>query len=168
MIGTKIILVGMPGAGKSTFGKHLAAALDYQFVDLDHAIEALSGKTIPDLFSISENLFRQKETETLEHVISEKQSSVIASGGGTPCFNDNMKLILEQSISIFLDPPMSVLISRTEKEAHRPLLQGKNVKDRLEELYKKRKAFYDKANIKLTTEELDPHKVVNLISIIKS
>ncbi len=158
----------MPGAGKSTFGKRLARVLDYDFIDLDDAIEQYARQSIPQLFESGEDHFREQESATLKSIIDDARPMVIASGGGTPCFNDNMSLILEHGISVFLDPPLEVLIRRTEKETHRPLLQGRDLKERLRELYSQRQAFYQLANIHLTDESPDPQGVINLFGSIRN
>jgi shikimate kinase len=98
----KIVLVGMPGSGKSTFGKQLAQQLNFVFVDLDHVIEKETGKSISDIFQQEgEGKFRELESFYLEKCLDGVEGFILATGGGTPCFNDNMDLINKESVSIF-------------------------------------------------------------------
>lgn len=158
----------MPGAGKSTFGRQLADVLKYDFADLDDVIEARTGKRIPELFKVSEEYFREEETAALQEVMAGEKPLIIASGGGTPCFNDNMNVIRKHAISVFLDPPMTILIHRTEQESHRPLLQGKDVTQRLAELYAERESYYQQAHIRLKEATPSAQKVIDLIDSIRN
>ena len=100
---TNIYMLGMPSSGKSTLGRQLAKELNYDFIDLDKRIEVIEGKRIPEIFSIEgEEYFRKVESEQLRKIPSDNKL-VIATGGGTPCFNDNMAFIKSSGISIFLD-----------------------------------------------------------------
>ena len=97
-----IVIVGFPGAGKSTIGKRLAEKLDMTFVDLDIYVEEKYHTAIPLLFQrYGESAFRTLESVALEEVLTIK-NAVIAVGGGTPCFHDNMTKINANAFSIYL------------------------------------------------------------------
>jgi len=131
-----IILVGMPGCGKSTVGKLLAKKTCRGFVDLDNVIIQKAGKSIPDIFKEQgEASFRELEHACLAEV-SKKSSLVIASGGGTPVFHNNIRLIRQNSTVIFLKRDISTL----DKNG-RPVSQTND----LSELYLKRLPFYQKS-----------------------
>ena len=81
----------MPGSGKSTMAKFLCSQISLSFYDLDLEIEKNEGKNIREIFKENgENYFREIETFTLKKIIKEKNNFILATGGGTPCFNDNM------------------------------------------------------------------------------
>ena len=144
----RIFLTGMPGSGKSTSGKMLADKLDYPFVDLDNVIEAREGTTISSIFEQKgEDYFRKLESESLKLTIEANQKLVLSTGGGTPCFLDNLELMKNYGKVIFLDIPLKVLAERLQKEIHRPLLQtDKELNERLEELYNQRIGVYRQAD----------------------
>ena len=110
-----IFLVGMPSSGKSTLGKELARNLGYSFTDMDKLIETREQKTINEIFSSKgEDYFRELEKKIL-HTIQPTQSTVIATGGGVPCFHQNMDYIKENGISIFLNVDIDDLAKRIYK-----------------------------------------------------
>ncbi|MEP2025618.1 shikimate kinase, partial [Reichenbachiella sp.] len=87
----KIFLIGMPGSGKSTLGKELAEKLGRNFFDLDAEIERMAGWVIPDIFAqVGEDYFRELENSVLLMLIRLNEPAVIATGGGAPCFYDNI------------------------------------------------------------------------------
>src|SRR5688572_8772700 len=109
----KIFLIGMPGSGKTTLGKELAAHLFIDFVDLDAEIEKTEQKSIAEIFSRQgESHFRLVEARLLREWAAGSASFVMATGGGAPCFHKGIETINEYGISIFLDCPVSTLIDR--------------------------------------------------------
>lgn len=146
----KIYLVGMPGSGKSTIGRPLALQLNVPFVDLDACIEQREGKSIPDIFRESGELyFRQVEAEELRNWASSSESFVMATGGGAPCFYDGMGVITQTGVSIYLNIPLPELVRRTGDKTHRPLLEGDSVEEKLAALLKEREAVYKKASFEI-------------------
>lgn len=113
------------GSGKSHTGKHLAELLRFDFLDLDAEIERAAGKTISEIFaSEGEKTFRQTEHEVLLSTAN-RRNTVIATGGGAPCFHNGMNWMNAHGTTVFQDPPLSVLITRlTAGREHRPLLQS--------------------------------------------
>ena len=122
----RIAFVGYMGSGKSTIGKLLAAHLRLPFVDLDNVIEQQEQLSIADLFKMKgEDYFRACESKTLRALLIDTPAFVLATGGGTPCFFDNMKLLNEQSITIYLDCDATAIHARiTSSEQTRPLFSS--------------------------------------------
>lgn len=124
----KIFLIGMMGTGKTYWCKKLAKKLKVGGYDLDFLIESHEERSIAEIFAEEgEAYFRRAESRIL-HWFKEKKSFVLATGGGTPCFLENMQWMNEQGITVWIDEPVEVLVARLlpEKE-HRPLI--KNLSD---------------------------------------
>ncbi len=147
-----ISLVGMPAAGKTTFGKCLAKELQYQFIDLDHEIEKHTQQPITAFFKQEgETKFREVEQEILHQYLT-CQNTVLAVGGGTPCFYDNIAQLVNHSLCIYLLSDLKEVTERicSEKEATRPLfahLAPTEIFERLEQMYEERHPFYAQAHI---------------------
>lgn len=148
----KIFIIGFMGSGKSTVGKKLARFLNFRFIDLDREIELEAGCSIPKIFGESgEEYFRKMEQETLCKVISLQENIVVSTGGGTPCYFDNIKLINNSGISIYLKMEVSALCHRVQNSTvNRPLLKDLDEeaqKTKVEELLTERSVFYEQAGI---------------------
>lgn len=120
----------MPGSGKTTLGRRLAAHFALPFLDLDAAIEARAGRRIPAIFAAEgEAYFRQLEAATLREVMAPQPGGplVLATGGGTPCFHENMGVLQAAGLTLWLDVPVRVLASRLQASdlTSRPLLAGR-------------------------------------------
>src|SRR5680860_1043366 len=99
----RIYLIGYMGCGKSTLGRRLSNYLGLQFVDMDHYIEERNCKTIPQIFKEEGEVeFRKKERKALEE-LSEFTDIVIATGGGAPCFFDNVELMNKSGHTVYLN-----------------------------------------------------------------
>jgi shikimate kinase len=154
----RIFLIGYMGAGKTTTGRELAKTLGLDFIDLDQFIQARYQKTISGLFQeFGENEFRNIERNVL-HEVGEFEDVVVSTGGGTPCFFDNMEYMNRAGTTVYLKATPEALSSRlnTCKEK-RPLIKDKNE----EELYnyvvenlRKRNPYYSQALIIFETEEV--------------
>ena len=171
----KIVVVGLPGSGKSTLGKELASQLGFTFYDLDDLIEEREKMSIADIFyKEGEGYFRDIESNVLKISLQGGESIVLATGGGTPCFNDNMKIINKYGISVFLDVPINNVISRlTENELQlRPLFQGLDAGEilaKLKNLHADRVHHYEQAKIKLSGEDIPIELLISeLMSHFKS
>jgi len=147
----KIYIIGFMGSGKSTAGRKLAASLGWSFIDLDRRIEETAGKTIPQIFAQDgEDHFRKIEAEVLRSLGQDKKI-VVSTGGGTPCYGDNMDYMLKTGVTVYLKMTPDQLAKRllgTSDE--RPLL--KNIPDDrlpgfIEEKLAFREQWYGKANI---------------------
>lgn len=148
-----IFLIGLPSSGKSTLGKKLARLLDYRFVDMDKLIEKDQGMIIHDIFSQKgEPYFREVESRILKATI-ENRRVVIATGGGAPCFFDNMDFIKKSGISIFLDVHPIELAKRIQHHGKddRPLLSNAvSLEKELEQKYQQRLPFYSRADFTIS------------------
>lgn len=121
----RIFLIGFMGSGKSHVGRQLAASMGMDFLDLDVQIEKDQQRSIRQIFEQEgEATFRQIEREALHHLVLQ-ENLIVACGGGTPCFFDNMDWMNKQGITIYLQTPVSILVQRLKPEKnHRPLLQN--------------------------------------------
>lgn len=155
----RIYLIGYMGCGKSTLGRRLSEHLGLQFVDMDHYIEERNCKTIPQIFSEEgEAEFRKKERKALEE-LSEFTDIVIATGGGAPCFFDNIDLMNKTGNTIYLNIDPKILADRLLKsKTERPLIKGKS-RDELvafiDDTLKKRNEFYLQAKYQITEPDID-------------
>lgn len=120
-----IFLVGYMASGKTTLGRRLADKLGYRFVDMDEHFEQVSSYSVPEYFDLfGEEDFRQEERELLSTLLT-MQDTVIATGGGLPCFHDNMDRMNAHGTTVYLRVPASVLWRRLLGSAHdRPLLRN--------------------------------------------
>lgn len=125
MESTHIYLVGYMGCGKSYWGKQLADSLNFDFVDLDDLIEEREGMTIPDIFSqFGETSFREIEQRALLSTKDLKQPTVISTGGGAPCFHDNMSVMNAIGQTLFLEASPLVLKQNILKsDDERPIVK---------------------------------------------
>ncbi|WP_031527294.1 shikimate kinase [Dyadobacter crusticola] len=160
-----IVLVGMMSSGKTTLGKKLARSLGFQFVDLDKLIEKDQQMEISAIFSSKgESYFREVESRILNETAVRKDI-VLASGGGTPCFFDNMQVINSMGVSVFLDVPAADLARRIESHGKddRPILSGTtSLRDTLEQKIKERLPFYQQAHLTLKGE-IDVNQLLNAL-----
>lgn len=124
----KIFIIGYMASGKTTFGKALAEKTGKPFIDLDQYIEEKTGKTISEIFAEKgEAEFRMLEKDMLKEVVEEEKDAVIACGGGTPCFHNNIEYLNENGLTVFLETSIPVLISRLQAEnSKRPIVAGKS------------------------------------------
>lgn len=152
-----VFLIGMPGVGKTYWGKRLADHLGVDFTDLDTYIEKKEKASIATLFEIDgEEGFRDKEQQYLQRLINTAaQDAVVACGGGTPCFYNNMDSMLASGTVIYLQAPINYLERNLEREAgKRPLLTNGNVAQTLTALLQTRKEDYERAHHILQTENI--------------
>ncbi|RYD93043.1 MAG: shikimate kinase [Sphingobacteriales bacterium] len=121
-----IFFVGFMGCGKTTWGRKLAAHLGYTFIDLDHVLEEKAGMRIADYFSsFGEDAFRQLETSVLKET-EYPDNTVISTGGGLPCFFDNMQWMNAHGKTAYIRLSPKTLAQRLESsKTERPVLQGK-------------------------------------------
>jgi shikimate kinase len=163
----RIYLIGYMGCGKSTLGLKLARELNLTFIDLDKYLEERNYKTVPQLFSeLGEEGFRLRERRALEEV-SEFTDVVVATGGGAPCFFDNMELMNRTGTTVFLDIPTNVIAERLLKsKTERPLIAGKSKAELIrfiQESLEKRKAFYQQALIRISKPETALKEIISII-----
>ena len=139
---TRLILIGMMGAGKTTVGRELARRLNLRFADCDHELIARTGVSVPIIFEFEgEAGFRQRESRLLAELLDESDI-VIATGGGIVLDPANRALLSERGTVIYLNVPPHVLWERTRRDRNRPLLQVENPRERIEELHHQRDPLY--------------------------
>lgn len=164
----RIYLIGYMGSGKSHLGWNFSNHLGVQFVDMDNYIEERNCKTIPQIFAEDgEAEFRKKERKALEE-LSEFTDIVIATGGGAPCFFDNIDLMNESGKTIYLNIDPKILADRLMKsKTERPLIKGKSREELvafIDETLKKRNEFYKQAKFYITEPDIDLDKLKEMIS----
>lgn len=166
----KIFLIGMPGSGKTTTGKLLAEKLKLPFVDLDVEIERSEGQPINQIFERKkEDYFRQIESLTLKKFCSSPESFVMSTGGGAPCFHDNMAQMKATGKTIFLDVPSKEIAIRLVKTNlnERPLfakLSSDQLKDKIEFLRSQRIEFYKKAEHVFDGNDISVELIISKIT----
>ena len=141
-IPSNIFLIGPMGAGKSTIGRRLAAALDKEFVDADHALEERTGVDIPLIFEIEgEAGFRKRESELLARLVT-REGIVLATGGGVVLSAENRAHLVGHGFVIYLDAPIDLLVARVARDRHRPLMQTADPKAAMREIMHVRDPLY--------------------------
>lgn len=120
-----ITLVGMPFAGKSTAARMLSEHLNLSILSTDARVEELTGLSIPEIFKTrGEIFFRKKEREALLEILNEKGLYILDTGGGLPCFYDNMALLNQKTLTVWLDVPIRELARRSLFGYDRPILHA--------------------------------------------
>lgn len=163
-----VVLIGFMGCGKSTLGKKLARQLGYHFLDSDEEIERISGQTVPALFEeLGETHFRELETEYLKS-LQPGQGIVLSTGGGMPCFNNNMELIKKLGTSFYLKLSPHELASRLKiAKKSRPLAAGKNEEELyfyIKEMLNQRNEFYLQADFTLNGKSQNLNHILGLLA----
>lgn len=165
----RIFLTGYMGCGKSTIGRKIAALMGTNFIDLDKYIEERNFKSVPDIFTKEgEVAFREKERQAL-HEVAQFEDIIIGTGGGAPCFFDNMKQMNEAGITIYLAPDNETLACRLLKsKTERPLIAGKSKEELMafiETALAKRAPFYEQSKIVIRGKnDIQPEEVMKLIN----
>ncbi|MEE8259178.1 MAG: shikimate kinase [Sphingomonadales bacterium] len=158
-----LILIGMMGAGKSTIGRLLAAALERDFCDSDHGVEIRAGKTITEIFEQDgEGAFRALENQVMGGLLCHK-NTVIAAGGGAFLDNDLRTSVIENATSIWLKDAPEEMFNRAIGDGDRPRLKADNPHQEFLDLYNARKQNYALADITIECEKASPGEVVKLI-----
>lgn len=165
-----IYLTGFMGSGKTSVGRCLAEQLGVEFVDLDKVIEAGEGKSISEIFSGGgEDFFRSRESMYLRSMARDS-NVVVATGGGTPCFHDNMQWMNEHGITIYLSAVPEVLMSRLQREAgHRPMLReksGAELRQLVQTILESREEYYSRAHHIINTGTLRPEEIARRIQAL--
>lgn len=160
-----IFIVGYMASGKTTFGQALAKAAGRNFIDLDFYIEQRFHQSISEIFaSGGEVSFRRKEAAMLREA-GEFENVVIACGGGTPCFSDNMDFMLSHGTVVFLEATVEKMARRLEiNNGRRPLMAGKSaeeIRKTIREGLEARLPFYERAHIRFSGEELEDRRQID-------
>ncbi len=164
----RVYILGFMGSGKSFWGSKWADHYAVPFIDLDKQMEEAEGMIIDEIFAQKgEHYFRLLEAATLRSTVH-LENAIIACGGGTPCFENNMEWIKSNGYSAFIEAEPDVLMKNLlEEKNKRPLIKHVNVEDLLPFIKQKlieRNVFYQQANSILSYTELDIHSLNHLFS----
>lgn len=168
----RIFLVGFMGSGKSTVGRILARAMAWKFIDLDDYVQEKEGMTITQIFAqYGEKAFREMEKNAITEV-SLLQNVIIATGGGAPCFHNNMVFMKEHGLTIYLFLNAEGLCERLMPARNsRPLIANKNKSELLafiKEKIAEREPYYSKAHITADATTVGTEPYVNIIRLYQS
>jgi shikimate kinase len=164
----KIFLLGFMGSGKTHWGRQLSKKLSIPFYDLDEQVISREGKSINEIFETNgEEYFRIIEKETL-HIITESHDSMImACGGGTPCYFNNIEYMNRSGTTVWLDTPIPVLFERLLKERqHRPLLKNltdEQIRNFIIKKFSDRKIYYEQADVIMGENPVEMDKLIEKI-----
>lgn len=161
-----IILTGFMGSGKSTTGLGLSYKLQRSLIDTDKVIEKRERKSISEIFAArGENYFRERETELLRELKSEKGERIFSVGGGTPLRTENAELLRELGTVVYLKVSAEAAFERLKGDGGRPLLQGENPRGRIRTLLQEREPLYmNAADIVIETDGKKTAQVVEEIA----
>lgn len=159
---SKIVLIGMPGCGKTTIGRIISKQLKMNFYDMDDYIEKISSSTIAELFENGEEYFRNIETQACRE-LAQKKDVLISTGGGVVKRKENIEILKEDSIIIFLDRPVENIFEDVDV-SNRPLL--KDGKQKLLNLYEERYELYKESADKVIINDGNIKDVVNEVKEI--
>jgi shikimate kinase len=162
--GMIIFLIGMPASGKSSVGRALARETGYPLIDLDSYIVKKEKLSIPQIFKTKgEEYFRAAESSALREIAENTKDAVVAVGGGTPCYNNNMKLMQNGGKTVYLKAEVNTLASRVENDVtERPLLSklnGKKLQEKIASMLAHREKFYKQAPLIFETENKTPEGI---------
>lgn len=163
---SNIFLVGFMGCGKSSLGKKIADKLKFNFIDIDKEIEKEVNLSVSEIFSTyGEDFFRLKESQFLNEISI--SNCVFATGGGLPCFNDNMSVLNNLGTTVYLQLPAKELLNRlVNDKSNRPLIKSLSNDELLEyinESLLSREPVYKKSDIVLSRTEQNPGQIIQLI-----
>lgn len=165
----KIVLLGYMGSGKSTVGNKLADKLELKFIDLDAYIESHLNTSISEIFAeTGEIFFRRKEHHFLKEILEKNENVVVALGGGTPCYSNNMDLVVGHTENVFyLKLGIPELTKRLKAgKDQRPLISHLPDNELPEFIGKhlfERSHFYNRATYTINADELDENQVMEAI-----
>ncbi len=163
-----VFLIGMPACGKTSIGRRLAQKLQINFIDLDKHLSAKENKSVSKIFSEEgESAFRELETKYLKEISSTSLNTVIAVGGGTPCYHDNLNFMLSIGKVIYINTPIEILFSRLQDDTKRPMFIGlseNEKKEKLNSIFKQRESYYTQANYIIDTAYKSDDAIVEEIS----
>lgn len=164
----KIFLIGFMGSGKTHWGKLLAEKLQLTFFDLDTVITEKENKTISDIFADKgEEYFRYKEKDVLEELVKENENFILSSGGGTPCFFNNIKFMKKNGRVVWLNTSVEILKQRLLKERmSRPLIRNigeDQLKAYIIRKLGERKMYYEQADVMVNEEGILLQPLIELL-----
>lgn len=171
----RIFLLGYMGVGKSTLGKMAADILSVEFVDFDSLLEAHQQMTISEIFSqFGETFFRKLEHELLREIVQTRDQFIIGTGGGLPCFHNNLQIMNEYGYTVYLRASSDSIVERLSQSAgSRPLILNKSTEDLYDfvtAMLSEREPIYQqaKATVELDLSLPKEQNVEKLLSILKN
>jgi shikimate kinase len=164
----KIFLIGFMGSGKTHWGQLLSNKLQLPFYDLDTIVTEKEGKSISDIFSEKgEEYFRYKEKESLEELVNDHDQFILSSGGGTPCFFNNIEFMKKNGKVVWLNTSVDVLKQRLVKERQsRPMISDVGEKELKSYIIRKlgeRKMYYEQADLMVNEEGIMLEPLVEML-----
>ena len=165
----RIIIVGFMGSGKTTIGKKIARKLNIPFIDSDYEIEKKYNLSIEKIFhDFGEVKFRNMESHYIRSLIN-KSNFVLSTGGGTPCYKNNISFLNELGITCYLNRSVKELAHRLHNSKKRPLIKDLN-NDELISFIKKemkiRDEYYKKSQLILNRKDQTPNNIISLINLL--
>jgi shikimate kinase len=162
----KIFLIGFMGSGKTHWGRLLSQKLSIPFFDLDEQVAEHAGKSIPEIFATEgEELFRLQEKDVLHLITESHESFVMACGGGSPCYFNNIEYMQQAGTTVWINTAPEILFQRLVKEKEtRPLikeLSDVQLKSFISKKYADRRIYYEQADIKIDDEPLKLEKLIH-------
>ena len=166
-----IFLLGYMGAGKTVIGRSLSKKLGFKIYDLDDYIEQIEGKKVSEIFNEkNEVYFRKIENKYLHELSLKNEKKIISTGGGTPCYKNNLKIIqnTSNSVSVYLKANIETLVKRLFYSIdNRPVISHLEDKSELKEFITKhlfeRSFYYEKSDVKIKTDDIELKDIVKLI-----
>jgi shikimate kinase len=162
-----IFLIGFMASGKTTVGRLLAERLEWAFVDLDRLVEQGAGRAVADIFAAEgETGFRKRETEALREVAG-RRKTVVATGGGAPCRDENIQAMLASGRVFWLDVSAEEAVRRAGTASGRPLLDGAaDPVAAARKLLDARRPYYEKAHDRLDTERGEAAGIAKVLQML--
>lgn len=162
----KIFLIGFMGSGKTHWGRLLSQKLSIPFFDLDEQVAEHAGKPIPEIFATEgEELFRLLEKDVLHLITESHESFVMACGGGSPCYFNNIEYMQQAGTTVWINTAPEILFQRLVKEKEkRPLikeLSDEQLKNFISKKYADRRIYYEQADIKIDDEPVELEKLIH-------
>ena len=164
----KIFLIGFMGSGKTHWGRLLSEKLSFPFFDLDEQVASHAGKSIPEIFAEEgEEHFRMLEKEVLYIITESHDSFVMACGGGSPCYFNNIEYMNQSGTTVWINTAIPVLFDRLVKEKdRRPLIRELSDEQLHNFIYRKfadRKIYYEQASVKMDEESFELDRLIEKI-----
>ena len=158
-----LVFIGLMGAGKTAVGRRVAQRLGMPFVDADAEIEKAAGCSISDIFAVhGEAAFRDGERRVIARLLNDRVQ-VLSTGGGAFLDTETRALIRDRGISIWLRADLEILLRRTARRNHRPLLQKGNPREILADLIERRYPVYAEADVVVDTEDQPVDRTVDKV-----
>jgi shikimate kinase len=162
----KIFLIGFMGSGKTHWGRLLSQKLSIPFFDLDAQIAVHTGKSIPEIFATEgEEPFRMQEKDVLHFITERHESFVMACGGGSPCYFNNIEYMQQSGTTVWINTPLEILFQRLVKEKEmRPLIKeltDEQLESFISKKFADRKIYYEQADIKMDDEPVKLDELVH-------